>query len=314
MSRCCLIGGAGFIGGHLARALLATGREVLVIDLREPGSTPLPEKVSYLQGDIRQREFIAKALRGVDEIVDLAYSSVPKTSYDDPILDITDNLPGSVALFEAASALPLRKMLFVSSGGTIYGEPQFLPITENHSTNPISPYGITKLALEKYAQMYHQLQGLPIVCVRPSNPFGEGQRPFIGQGFVATAMASMLTGREIKIFGPQGTVRDYLYVGDLAKALVAACEFGIPGECYNIGSSIGRSNIEVIETIADCARRDGIEPWVTHVAPRSFDVSANVLDIGKLNAVSGWWPETDFEVGIERTWAWYRNQSQARAH
>jgi UDP-glucose 4-epimerase len=313
MSRCCLIGGAGFIGGHLTRALLATGREVLVIDLRAPGAVSLSEKVSYLQGDIRHREFIAKALRGVDEIVDLAYSSVPKTSYDNPILDITDNLPGSLALFEATSALPIKKMLFLSSGGTIYGEPQGLPIAEDHPTHPISPYGITKQALEKYAQMYHRVQGLPIVCVRPSNPYGEGQRPFVGQGFIATAMASMLTGRDITIFGPRGTVRDYLYVEDLAKALVAACEFGVPGECYNIGSSIGRSNMEVIERIAVSARRDGVEPRVTHVAPRSFDVSANVLDTGKLNMISGWRPEMDFDAGIERTWAWYRSNFQGEA-
>jgi len=309
MSRCCLIGGAGFIGGHLVRALEKTGREVLVIDLREPQSVSLPSTTAYLQGDIRQQAFIAEALRGVDEIVDLAYSSVPKTSYEDPISDITDNLPGSVALFEVASSLPIRKMLFLSSGGTIYGEPRTVPITEDHPTHPISPYGITKLALEKYAQMYHRTHGLPIVCARPSNPYGEGQRPFVGQGFIATAMASMLIGREIQIFGPRGTVRDYLYVGDLAKALVAVLDSGVPGECYNIGSTIGRSNLEVVERITISAKRDGVDPCIKRVAPRSFDVSINVLDSEKLKSVSGWRPEMDFDAGIERTWAWYRNRS-----
>lgn len=305
---CCVIGGAGFIGSHLVHALLETGRDVLVIGRREHRLVSLPDKVAYLQGDIRNSGFIAHALRGVDEIVDLAYSSVPKTSYENPILDITDNLPSSVALFEAASALPLTKMLFVSSGGTVYGESQSLPIAEDHPTNPVSPYGITKLALEKYAQMYYKIRKLPIVCVRPSNPFGERQRPFVEQGFVATAIASMEAGKEIKIFGAKGTIRDYIYVGDVAKALVATLDFGTPGECYNIGSSVGRSNLEVIEQISISAKKVGINPLVTHVAPRSFDVSANVLDTKKLFLISGWRPESEFSVGIERTWDWYCNR------
>lgn len=311
---CCVIGGAGFIGSHLVHALLETGRDVLVVGRREQGLISLPENVRYFQGDIRNPEFTSQILKGVDEIVDLAYSSVPKTSYENPLLDISDNLPGSVALFDVASSLPLIKMLFVSSGGTIYGEPHSLPIVEDHPTNPISPYGITKLALEKYAQMYHKIRGLPVVCVRPSNPYGEGQRPFVGQGFIATAIASMLAGEEIKIFGAQGTIRDYIYVGDMAKALVAALDFGASGECYNIGSSIGKSNLEVIDQISICARRNGINPAVTHVAHRPFDVSANVLDTQKLFAISGWRPETEFSDGIERTWDWYYNRAQGEAN
>ena len=309
---CCVIGGAGFIGSHLVQALLKTGRDILVIGRRVHRQVSLPDNVAYLQGDIRNFEFVAHALKGADEVVDLAYSSVPKTSYENPVLDITDNLPSSVALFEVASKLPLKKILFISSGGTVYGEPQRLPIAEDHPTNPISPYGITKLSLEKYAQMYCRLKKLPVVCVRPSNPFGEGQEPFVGQGFVATAIASMIAGKEIKIFGVQGTIRDYIYVGDMAKALIAALDFGAPGECYNIGSSLGRSNLEVIEQISIPAGRVGIKPSVRHVAARSFDVSANILDSKKLFGISGWKPESEFSDGIERTWHWYYNHVRKR--
>jgi len=308
--RCCVIGGSGFIGAYLIHELLESGREVLVIGRRERGLLSLPDNVAYLQGDIRNREVITYALKGVDEVVDLAYSSVPKTSYENPLLDITDNLPGSVALFDMASQLSLKKMLFVSSGGTVYGEPQSLPITEDHSTNPISSYGITKLTLEKYAQMYYKTRALPVVCVRPSNPYGEGQRQFVGQGFVATAIASMLTGKEIKIFGSQGTIRDYIYVGDVAKALVAALDFGVPGECYNIGSSVGRANLEVIEQISVAAKIHSVKPWITHAPPRSFDVSENVLSTEKLFAISGWRPETEFSIGIERIWNWYSDDAK----
>ena len=218
------------------------------------------------------------------------------------------DLPGTVTLFETASEMPLKKILFISSGGTVYGEPKSVPIAEDHPTNPISPYGITKLTLEKYAQMYCRLRALPIVCVRPSNPFGEGQQPFVGQGFVATAIASILRKQEIKIFGSQGTVRDYIYVSDVAKGLVAALDHGVTGECYNVGSAQGSSNLEVIEAIVRQCRTHGFRPAVTHVAPRAFDVSANVLDTKKLHAVSGWKPEVEFDAGMARTWDWYHSQ------
>ncbi|MDW5443940.1 NAD-dependent epimerase/dehydratase family protein [Polaromonas sp. SM01] len=308
--RCCVIGGAGFLGSHLVSALRGTGRDVLVVGRRDRDATTLPPGVAYLQGDIRDRPFIAGALEGVDELVDLAYSSVPKTSFENPIQDIVDNLPGSVALFDVASGLNLRKMVFVSSGGTVYGEALQLPVPETHPTNPISPYGITKLALEKYAQVYHRMRQLPVLCVRPSNPFGERQMPYVGQGFIATAMASMISGQEIRVFGQQGTIRDYIYVEDVAHALVSALDKGVPGESYNIGSSVGRSNLEVLTEISRVAHASGVQPRITHVEPRSFDVAANVLDVEKLRALSGWQPKIDFAEGIARTWDWYCSNSR----
>lgn len=314
MSRCCVIGGAGFIGSHLVNELLDSGRIVRVVGRRDLALTSLPEKVEYFQGDIRNREFISEAFKGVDEVVDLAYSSVPKTSYENPLLDITDNLPGSVGLFDIASTLPIKKMVFVSSGGTVYGEPQMLPIPETHPTNPISPYGITKLALEKYAQMYHKLKGLPVVCVRPGNPYGEGQKAFVGQGFVPTAIVSILSGKEITVFGESGTVRDYIYVEDVAKGLVAALDSAVAGECYNIGSGIGRSNLEIIEQLAVFARHHGVDPVVRHAPLRSFDVTANVLDSSKLHAVSGWKAETRLDQGLKLAWDWFSSEYKKELH
>lgn len=308
--RCCVIGGAGFIGSHLVKELLATGRTVRVAGRRDPSQIHLPKEVEYFQGDIRNRDFLEKILKNVNEVVDLAYSSVPKTSYENPILDINDNLPGSVGLLDIASNLDIKKLVFVSSGGTVYGEPQYLPLDENHPTNPISPYGITKLALEKYAQMYYKLKKLPVVCVRPSNPFGEGQKAFIGQGFIATGIASVLAGQELKIFGERGTIRDYIYIADLARATVAALDFGLPGNCYNAGSGHGLSNLDVIEQIAAVSKKYDLTPIVSHLPPRLFDVSANVLDSKKLIDISGWSPQVNFSEGIERTWDWfYKNRT-----
>ena len=305
MKRCCVIGGGGFIGASVVDALLSTGRKVAVVGRRPEPSWRLPDRVPYFQGDISDRGFMAERLQEADEVIDLAYSSVPKTSFENPVGDILGNLPASVGMFELACSFPIRKMVFVSSGGTIYGEPTVLPIPETHPTNPISPYGITKLALEKYAFMFHRLKGLPITCVRPSNPFGAGQKAFVGQGFIATAIASTLAGKDILVFGEKGTIRDYIDVKDLAKGIVAALDSALPGECYNVGSGIGRSNLDVIASIARVAEEYGLKPGIRHQPSRPFDVSANVLDTGKLRAVSGWQPEADFDESIRKAFIWY---------
>src|SRR5208283_5085757 len=132
--------------------------------------------------DYGDRSFLADLLKDVDEVVNLAYSTVPKTSFEDPVQDILSNLPSAVNLFLATSQSSVQRLVLVSSGGTVYGKAASLPIVETHPTNPISPYGITKLAIEKYAVMYHNHTGLPVVVLRPGNAFGEGQRPFTGQG------------------------------------------------------------------------------------------------------------------------------------
>lgn len=309
MNHCCVIGGTGFIGRKVVDFLLATGRRISVVGRQPEPSQPLPEKVRYFAGDLGDKYFLAGALKGVNEIIDLAYSSVPKTSFENPIEDITSNLPASVNLFELACTLQIRKLVFASSGGTIYGEPVFLPISETHPTNPISPYGITKLALEKYAFMFHRLKGLPIVCARPSNPYGEGQKPFLGQGFIATAIASILSRKEISIFGERGTIRDYIYIDDLARGIVAVLDSGLPGECYNIGSGIGRSNLDIIASISRIAGEHGLRFKVRHLPGRPFDVSANILDNSKLREISGWNLSTDFEKTIAQTFNWYLEQS-----
>jgi UDP-glucose 4-epimerase len=149
-------------------------------------------------------------------------------------VDLLQNLPPTVQLFSEA-AVRGTKLLLVSSGGTVYGEADELPISETHATKPISPYGVTKLTLENYAYLYAATHDLKFVCVRPANAYGIGQKAFVGQGFVATALASAMRGMPIKIFGHCGTIRDYLYVSDLASGIVSALEHGHLSETYNLG-------------------------------------------------------------------------------
>lgn len=305
---CCVIGGGGFIGQHLVQELANQGKSIIVVDLSQQFPEWLPSGVNYITGNYSDRRFLYKVLKGIDEVIDLAYASVPKTSFDDPIQDILSNLPSAINLFEIASDLKIKKVVVVSSGGTIYGKVINLPIAEDHPTDPISPYGITKLAIEKYAKMYHTLKGLPVVFVRPANAFGERQKPFTAQGFIATAIASALTGREINLFGEQGTIRDYIYVKDVVSGIIAVLKHGKTGESYNIGSGIGRSNREVLKMIANIAKSENIELRVKVLPPRKYDVPSNILNCSKLQNETGWSPTVSLMEGLELTWRHFKEQ------
>ena len=300
--RCLIIGGAGFIGSNVSNMLAESGRAVTVLGRASAPLYQLSQKVSYISGDYKDVILLRRLLKETDELIDLAYATVPKSSFDDPVSDVLSNLPAGVGLIQEASTANLKKAVFVSSGGTVYGIAQNLPIREEHPTNPISPYGITKLALEKYILMFVALTGLPAVVVRPGNAYGEYQLAFTGQGFIATAIKSILLRQPVNIFGPNGTIRDYVHVKDIARGIIAALEFGIPGEVYNIGSGIGLNNIQVVKVIEPFARSHGYPVEIKVLPERGFDVSANILDSTKLRGISAWHPEMDFDKGIRRTW------------
>ena len=297
-----MIGGAGFIGTHVTLQLLAAGRDVVVLGRRVRQDTGVPPEATYVSGDYGDRAVLGEVLRDAVEVIDLAYATVPQTSFVDPIYDILANLPPSVQLLQEAVIAKARKVVLVSSGGTVYGNAHALPIGEEHPTLPISPYGITKLTIEKYAGMFHQVAGLPVMIARPANAYGEGQRAFAGQGFVATAVQSIIRGEKISIFGAEGTIRDYVHVSDVASGIVAVLEHGSPGNAYNIGTGIGRSNLDVLRGLEPLAARAGLKVRSERLPARRFDVSANVLDSRKLTAISGWRPQIDFATGLERSW------------
>ena len=304
IKHCYVIGGNGFIGTHIIETLVTFDRQITVIDKNPLPSKVLPKEVNYITGDYGVKDFLVKSLKDVDEVIHLAYSTVPKTSFEKPVQDIFNNLPTTVRLFEVASNLGIEKLVFVSSGGTVYGGVDKVPIKENHPTNPISPYGITKLACEKYANMFYKLKVLPVVCVRPGNAYGERQKPFVGQGFIATAISSILNQQEVIIYGETGTIRDYIYVTDVARGIIAALEHGKPGVCYNIGSGVGRSNKDILDAIYPFAKSTGLEPRVKILPLRQFDVPINVLDSTKIMQETGWETTITFDEGIKRTWDW----------
>ncbi|MEQ1766479.1 MAG: NAD-dependent epimerase/dehydratase family protein, partial [Methylotenera sp.] len=300
-----IIGGAGYIGTYLASQLISTGRQVTVLGRSSTPRYDLPVGVDYVAGDFAQHELMSGLLDTHQEVIHMAYATVPNTSFENPLSDLLQNLPPTVQLFSEVAKRGV-KLVFVSSGGTVYGEAVELPIRETHQTKPISPYGVTKLTLENYAYLYAATQGLKFICVRPANAYGVGQRPFVGQGFIATAMASAMRGLPIRIFGQHGVVRDYIYVSDLASGIVSALEYGQLSETYNLGSGVGLKNLEVIELFEPMMRKIGCVVNVENLPARAFDVKANVLDSNKLQEIAGWKPLVSVEVGLQLTYEWLK--------
>lgn len=297
----CIIGGGGFIGQWVARKLLARGDSVIMMG-RSKRPEGLPAEIDYVVGEYGNNEILGKVIAQVESVIHLAYATVPSTSFSDPIFDLIANVPPSVALFQRAAATGIKRLVLVSSGGTVYGNAEALPLREEASTNPISPYGITKLTIERYAHMYHALKGLPVVIMRPGNAYGARCEGGPGGGFISAAVKSAVSGAPLPVFGDGSAIRDYIHVSDVAAGIVAGLVNGVPGEIYNVGTGIGLSNTDVVRLVGAVlgSRHGRIE--VQYQPFRGFDVAANVLDSSRLAAASGWKPTVSIESGIEELW------------
>jgi UDP-glucose 4-epimerase len=293
-----LIGGHGFLGSAYAAHAAAAGREVHRLG-RRATTDPGP-------GDWHwdQAEALAVVLAGRSPLlVDLAYATVPSTSFGDPVGDFTANLGAVIRHLEFAQSVGAAHFLYISSGGTVYGDAVRLPLGEEAPTRPISPYGITKLAGEHYALMHHRL-GLPVTVARPSNIYGPGQVARAGQGLVAAAFAAALGGRPLTLFGGGRQRRDYLYIDDFCGAVDALLEQKADGSTYNVGSGAGISAIDLMAMIGTIVERDGFRLDIARTDARPFDVDANVLDVSRIVAATGWRATTGLAEGLERAWRW----------
>ena len=300
-----IIGGGGYIGSHLAVALIAAGRNVTVLGRGAVSPNALPKEAIYISGNFSDLNVIRPLLEVHSEVIHLAYASTPNTSVDNALNDLRENLYPSVQLF-AEVAKSGGVLILVSSGGTVYGESVSLPISEGHPTMPISPYGVTKLTLENYAYLYSMTHDLKYICVRPSNAYGPGQRPFMGQGFIATALASAMKGQLVSIFGKTGTVRDYIYISDLVHGIVCALIHGRRSETYNIGSGTGLTNLEIINTARPLLEEIGYSVFLKFLPERTLDVRVNILDSSKLQIHTGWKPCVSIETGLQLTRDWVK--------
>lgn len=295
-----VFGGSGFIGSNLVAALISDGHEVTVVDIKNCSNS----SVRFF--DSTDFSAIESKIWDTEVLVDLVYATNPKTSFDNPILDITSNLPGLIERFNLALKLKyLKKYIFISSGGTVYGESNVEANVEGCELNPISPYGITKLASENYGKMYNIVHELPFISVRPSNAYGIGQKTGTGQGFILTAIHSAFQKEEITIFGENGTIRDYIYISDLCDAIIAITQKGQIGEAYNIGSGIGYNNLEVLDVIKENLSHTDVNLRYKILDSRKFDVKRNVLNIEKITNLTDWRVKVNLKEGTNKLINWY---------
>lgn len=303
MASCLVLGGAGFIGSHLAEALLQAGHRVRIFD--RPHLDRLPAflqrgEFEVFTGDFLNPRTLSPALDGSEIVFHLVSTTLPKTSNDNPMYDVESNVMGTLRLLELCRQQGVRKVVFASSGGTVYGVPRSVPIDESHPTDPICSYGIHKLAIEKYLQLNHRIHGLDYCVVRPANLYGPRQRLDIAQGAVAVFLDRALRGKPIQVWGDGSVVRDYLYVGDAAEALLKAAAFEGEPRLFNIGSGAGTSLTQLIKEIEALLGR---AVPVEYTAARSLDVPANVLDASLARRHLGWAPRTSLAEGLRRTHA-----------
>lgn len=302
--KCAILGGAGFIGSHVAETLLGAGHEVRVFDRPDRNRVvPLPfrERVEWLEGDFVNPVDAERAVAGCDAVLHLVSTTLPKSSNENPVYDVETNVVGTLRLLDLCRRHGVRKVVFISSGGTVYGVPREVPIPETHPTEPTCSYGIGKLAIEKYLHLHHLLHGLDYCVLRVANPYGERQRVASAQGAVTVFLDRALRGEPIEIWGDGSVVRDYVYVGDVARAFAAALDYAGPERVINIGSGEGRSLNDVVAVIEATLGRP---VTVNHLPGRRFDVPANVLDIALARARLKWRPETPFADGVARTAGW----------
>ncbi|HEY2336833.1 MAG TPA: NAD-dependent epimerase/dehydratase family protein [Burkholderiales bacterium] len=306
MASCLVLGGGGFIGSHLAEALLSAGHRVRLFERPHLMALTAPAtaaKAEIVTGDFLNYGDLARALSGIEVVFHLISTTLPKPSNDNPVYDVETNLVGSLRLLELCRAHRVRKVVFSSSGGTVYGVPATVPIAEAHPTEPLCSYGIQKLAIEKYLQLEHALHGLDYCILRPSNPYGERQRTDVAQGAIAVFLERALRGEPIEIWGDGSVVRDYVYVGDVAEAFVRAVSYEGAQRVFNVGSGTGTSLKELIEKIGALLGR---KPAVDYRPARRVDVPINVLDSSAAARHLGWRARTPLAQGLQRTCDWMR--------
>jgi len=303
-----IFGGGGFIGSAIADRLLQDGHELRIFE--RPRVAPFrafndTEKVEWVTGDFQSTHDVSDALVGVDAVFHLVSTTLPKNSNDDPIYDVQSNVVATLQMLNAMVAQNVRKIVFISSGGTVYGIPKYLPIDEKHPTDPLVSYGVTKLAIEKYLHMFERMHGIKSVTLRVANPYGERQRVETAQGAVGVFLHHALKKIPIDIWGDGSVTRDYIHVSDVAEAFVKALHYTGEQRLFNVSSGIGTSLNALIGELEDVLGKS-IER--RYLAGRHFDVPVSVLCNNFARSELSWTPLVSMRDGIARTAEWMKRE------
>jgi UDP-glucose 4-epimerase len=304
-----ITGGAGFIASQIAEAYLAAGHEVIVIDDLSTGKRAnVPSAAKFFHADIRSPE-VAEIFQSERPQV-LSHHAAQldvRRSVADPGFDAEVNVIGTLNLLEAARKSGVERVLFASSGGAVYGEQLQFPATESHPHHPISPYGITKSTGEHYLAFYHTVRGIPYIALRYSNVFGPRQDPHGEAGVVAIFSQKLLSGEAPTIYGDGAQTRDYVFVGDVVRANVAALESDYVG-AVNIGTGIETSVNDLCEHMRAIT---GCPHPAKHAPARAGEQLRSVVSIERARSVLRWRPEVTLEEGLRRTIDFFRARHRA---
>ena len=299
--RSVVLGASGFIGSRLARALQAGGEAVTGFSRKVPvdGSDTVFD--AYACGDLSDGDALRAIIGPGDAVFHCVGSADPRQGGADALVALERHIAATLSLFEMCAEAGVASLVFVSSGGTVYGPTAPVPTAETAALAPISPYGAAKAAIEMFAGSYRHTHGLPVRIARVANPYGPGQAPGRGQGFIATCMAATLEGEPIRVWGDGTTTRDFIYIDDVTDGLIALARYEGRESVFNLGSGEGRAIGQVARDIAACC---GTDSPVEHLPAAPADVPASVLDIARARRELGWSPRMQWASGLEHTRAW----------
>lgn len=312
--RAVVTGGAGFIGSTLVDRLLAEGHFVTVIDnlatgrlSNLEGARASGDRFSMVELDVRSSEIVETVAAAAPEVVfHLAAQADVRVSVERPVFDAEVNVIGGLNVIEAARAAGARKVVVASSGGTIYGDPapEDLPVDEQHSQHPISPYGVAKKVIDDYLYAFRFLHGLNYTSLALANVYGPRQDPHGEAGVVAIFAGRLLSGEGCRIFGDGEQTRDFVYVNDVVDAFVRAADRG-DGVLCNIGTGVETSVNHLYRAMADAA---GVDASASYEPARAGELARSALNPGFAEKQLGWTPQTSLVDGSRSTLEWFRNR------
>lgn len=302
--RCSVLGAGGFIGTNLCRRLSGRVGYLRGFARRRSTADGMAD-LDWITGDFQNRETMAAAVADVDIVFHLVNATTPASANADMANDVTQNVLGTLGLLEACRSAGVRRIVYVSSGGTIYGVPAHVPTAETEPCWPITAYGISKLSVERYLHLYGHHHGLDYRVLRVANPYGPHQTAATGQGVIAAFLRRALAGEPVEIWGDGLAARDYLHVDDVACAMEAAAVHEGADRVFNVGSGRPRTLVEIVEAIE---RVTGTPVAIDRKPSRGVDIPVSCLDISLAARELDWRPTIGLDQGLEGTIAWMRDE------
>ena len=306
MAKCLVLGADGFIGSHLVDSLAEKSHKIRAFDrfARKAHSFKDNDNVEVVSGDFLNRHDLSQALRGIDYVFHFISTTTPASAEDDPLIDISTNIQMSVELFQECVEAGVKKVIFASTGGAVYGENSTEHVNEDTLPSPVSPYAIGKLTIEQYLRYFDKKFGLKALVFRISNPYGERQSLASRQGVIPIFLQHIAKNEPITILGDGSMVRDYIYVKDVADMIAGSFETA-KEDLYNVGSGHGLSVNDLVDTMRQIT---DLDIRTEHAEKPPTYVDRVVLDVHRFENEFPGMPKTDLAEGVKATWQYVRQQ------